>query len=206
MPTQFYSEHGEDRWIAENIFLPRWGALPPWGTYVDLGCAHPQRYSNTAFLRDLGWRGLAVDGNRDYWQHWGPEMAGSTHFVHAVIGNGEDVPFRIEENSALSRIGEGGQMVPSRTLQSILDEYQVGRIDVLSLDLEGSEFDAIQTFNLKLHQPWIIVAEFNTAGLGEDDRLRRLLAKTNRYDMVHATVSNQIFQLRTPEAFPPRTP
>lgn len=198
MTTQFYSERGEDKFIAEHIFMPRWGVLPKWGTYVDLGCAHPQRYSNTAFLRDLGWRGLAVDGNRDYWQHWGPEMAGHTHFVHAVVADGQPVPFIKHENSAISRIGEGGEMVESRTLQSILDEYQIGRIDVLSLDLEGAEFDAFQTFNLQRHLPWIIVAEFNTAGLGEDDRLRRHLAKTKRYDLVHKTESNEIFQLRLP--------
>lgn len=198
MTNQFYSEYGEDKWIAEEIFKPRWGTLPKWGTYVDLGCGHPQRGSNTAFLRDLGWRGLAVDGNRDYWQHWGPEMEAHTHFIHAVIADGQPVPFRIEENASLSRIGDGGQMVDSRTLQSVLDEYQIGRIDLLSLDLEGSEFDAFQTFNLRRHLPWIIVAEFNTQGIGEDPRLKKHLAKTNRYDLVHETLANQIFQLRLP--------
>ncbi len=31
------------------------------GTYIDVGCNHPKRFSNTYALYRAGWRGLAVD-------------------------------------------------------------------------------------------------------------------------------------------------
>ena len=60
----FYSEYGEDRWIAENL------KLPDRGFYVDVGCAVPGSGSNTAFLRDRGWGGLVIDANPAYAALW----------------------------------------------------------------------------------------------------------------------------------------
>ena len=57
MPT-YYGQNREDEWIDKNL------PLPEKGFYVDIGCEHPFNHSNTAFLRDRGWKGLAIDGNR----------------------------------------------------------------------------------------------------------------------------------------------
>jgi hypothetical protein len=64
MMPQYYSEYGEDRWVVEHLMLPQRGI------YLDVGAGHPEINSNTAFLRDRGWRGLAVDANPDYGPHW----------------------------------------------------------------------------------------------------------------------------------------
>ena len=34
------------------------------GTYVDIGCYHPIKYSNTALLHKKGWRGVNIDLNK----------------------------------------------------------------------------------------------------------------------------------------------
>src|SRR5687767_7993770 len=51
-----YAQTGEDRIIATLL-----GDVP--GFYVDVGCNHPVKYSNTFELYKRGWRGINVDAN-----------------------------------------------------------------------------------------------------------------------------------------------
>ena len=54
-----YSQFGEDNFITMffDNFIKK-------GTYVDIGCFHPLKYSNTAKLYDLGWKGYNIDINK----------------------------------------------------------------------------------------------------------------------------------------------
>lgn len=189
--TRFYSEYGEDRFIAENI------DLPDNGFYVDVGAAHPTHTSNTAFLRDRGWGGVAIDGNP--W--WRDSWAGVARFVEAVIyREGRQVGFHVD--MLQSRIVEANTSYPDweRSMGIRLDDvlwknckHEDGLIDFMSLDIEGSEFDAISTFPFHAQQPRIIVSEYNTAGIGEDMRVHDLLIRSHGYSLVHKTVTNHIF-------------
>ena len=52
----FYSQFGEDKILNElipNNFTN--------GLYVDVGCFHPKKYSNTYMLFRRGWRGINID-------------------------------------------------------------------------------------------------------------------------------------------------
>ena len=54
--TNFYSQFGEDKILNElipNKFTN--------GFYVDVGCFHPKKYSNTYILFRRGWRGINID-------------------------------------------------------------------------------------------------------------------------------------------------
>ena len=51
-----YSQIGEDI-VVQNYF----GDFI--GTYVDVGCFHPIKYSNTALLHKKGWKGFNIDLN-----------------------------------------------------------------------------------------------------------------------------------------------
>ena len=51
-----YSQFGEDI-VVQNYF----GDFI--GTYVDVGCFHPIKYSNTALLHKKGWKGINIDLN-----------------------------------------------------------------------------------------------------------------------------------------------
>ena len=39
------------------------------GFYIDIGANHPVNYSNTFSLYKSGWRGIGIDGNKDYESH-----------------------------------------------------------------------------------------------------------------------------------------
>lgn len=180
----FYSEFGEDRWIAEHL------ALPAQGVYVDVGAGHPHYASNTAFLRERGWRGLAIDANPRWFNFW------ETTFFRGLIASQPTA--RFYENGLCSRIDEQGEIEETVRLGAVLKGFGIEKIDFMSIDLEGAEFDAFQTFDLVRHAPAIVVAEYSTKNETDtearcDFRLRdHLLARD--YRLMHTTEANFIFQ------------
>lgn len=181
-----YSERAEDLWIAQ--YLP----VPAFGVYVDVGCAFPAIGNNCHWLRERGWHGLNIDGNPGYAEHW----TGHT-FIASVISPEPEVRFRTSCNPMLCRITHEGQPTPARTLDSIMEEHGVEKIDFLSLDLEGSEYDALTTLNLDRYRPTIIIAEFLTAEIEGpsvhlDDRVRDYLVPLG-YEMRHESEMNRVF-------------
>lgn len=180
----FFSEYGEDAWIAEHVRLP--GAEV--GVWVDVGAAHPAHTSNTAWLRELGWRGLAIDGNPDFAPFW----AGVCPFQLAIVASEPLVNF--QSNGLSSRIGGGGETLrKTLRLDTILARRGVDRMDFLSVDAEGAEWDVFQTFDVLQFRPQVIVSEYATAGIGEDMRVRDYLVGLGGYEVGHTTVANHVF-------------
>lgn len=178
----FRSQQGEDEWCFENL------KLPSAGVYVDIGAFHPEDGSNTAFLRDAGWRGVVIDANPNNAKDWtDPDL------TVAVLSDKPNARFEFNEgNPSNSRIGDSGDVKDCRLLEDILAEKSVGQIDFLSIDIEGHEFNVMKGFNFSKHKPKVIVAEYNTFGIGEDLRLRDLLISKG-YKVVHQNPSNFIF-------------
>lgn len=184
----FFSEYGEDQWIAENVRLPEADVGAFW---VDVGAAHPAHTSNTAWLRERGWRGLAIDGNPDFVPFW----AGVCPFQLAIIAAQPMVGF--QANGLSSRINEeAGTLRKAMRLDAVLAGRGVQRVDYLSVDAEGAEWDVFQTFDVLAYRPRVIVSEYNTAGIGEDMRVRDMLLETGLYTVGHETVANHVFVRR----------
>jgi len=149
MPT-YYAQHREDQWISE--YLP----LPDKGFYVDIGCAHPFTQSNTAFLRDRKWDGLAIDGNPNWIDDW----KGIPVFHCAIISEEPQVLFF--EDTYWSHISPCcGKPRKSETIEQFLERFGVGKIDFMSLDTEGTEFEILQSFDFERHDPSIVIVEYN---------------------------------------------
>lgn len=180
-----YSEFLEDLWLELH------GELPAKGVYVDCGCYQPLLCSNTASLRAMGWTGIAIDANPALAPLWKDTGAA---FVCAAIGDGSPIKFAVnEEKPAWSKSGSGEE-IPTRTLESIMEEYGIGKIDLLSIDLEGMEYDALRTLNFEKHAPTWIIAEYDTQGIGKDYRVLEYLVKGD-YIAMHMTEANIIFRL-----------
>jgi FkbM family methyltransferase len=201
---KFYSEYGEDKWLAQRDLIRLRG------DYVDIGCGHPERGSNTAWLRDLGgWTGLAIDANPDYAPHWDAVPASKACFLPLILASTPRVKFKFEENSSLSRItdwvGDGAPVTdeglrPARQLNDVLAEYGVQKIGLLSIDIEGAEYDVLSTLDLARHQPAIIIAEYATGHpdgrVKKDYRVFEHLMRDGNYAAVHQTVANIIYLRR----------
>lgn len=177
-----YSEDGCDLWIAENL------ALPSKGFFLDCGAAHPWKYSQTAFLREMGWTGIAVDGNPAYAPEW--KNIGNAYFLSYIVSDQPEEHFLIEPSNALvSRKHETGDLRPAVTLSWIL--RNVPQIDFLSLDVESMEMEALKTLPKEKYPP-IIVSEYASTHAGQDFRVLHHLVKLG-YEVRHVTGSNIVY-------------
>ncbi len=203
----FKSEYGEDAWIWRHLWDG--GRIAPKdGFYVDVGAMRPDANSNTAFLREMGWHGLAIDAHPDCAKFWVNEFGKSTvpgaQFIRALVSDSpKTVDFISDRNC--SRIVPAGHKstaekpvfgLTAYTLAELLVWHEVKAVDFLSIDIEGEEFNAMRTFPFDRFRPQVIVAEYATLqpdGTAKADfRLRELLLSKG-YQEAHRTVANIIY-------------
>ncbi len=179
----YYSEFGEDKWIAENL------TLPETGFYIDAGCGHPTIHNNTAFLRDRGWNGMAIDANDGYAGYWQDGV-----FIQAFVSDQPLVSFSFKKIAGHSRVEESPRRYATTSLLRLLGVVKQPApapwFDFLSLDLEGHEFNALMSLEGQL--PRVIVSEYSTEGLFDDMRVKEYLER-NGYRLVHTTKANHVF-------------
>jgi len=183
------SEFGEDTWIAANIQLPKHGF------YVDVGAMRPNALSNTYFLRQRGWHGLAIDGHPDCGNFW--KDVPNVRFAQALLSS-ESKGVVFKSAGPCSRIvpSDDGWKMAAHNLGYVLHCHEVESIDFLSIDIEGEEFNAMTTFDFEKFRPSVIVAEYATlmpdGKVKEDFRLRDLLLSKG-YREAHRTAANIIY-------------
>ena len=139
------------------------------GFFVEVGANHPTELNQTWFLEQQGWSGLLVEPNPNLCELLCAQRPRS-RTIQAAVGNEQQVgvvELFLGESHTHSTIkpllGDpltGAKIrVPLRTLDSILSEADVGRIDFLSIDVEGMELAVLQGLDLKKYSPRLILLE-----------------------------------------------
>jgi len=160
----FYSQFGEDVILAELV-----GKRAPPGFYVDVGCFHPKKFSNTYLLHKRGWQGINVDMEADKIFCFGLARPRDHNVVAAVSDTPGTVTLAEEGRYSLgARIASvdaaapgGGRAIETRTLDSIIEAspFAGRRIDLLTIDAEGMDWNVLNSLDLDRYRPQIIVIE-----------------------------------------------
>lgn len=167
------------------------------GFFVEAGANDGFTQSNTYWLeRFRGWRGILVEPMPTLLEECRVERPHST-VVHAALvsrDHGADT-VRMQFGDLMSSVhgahgNRGDELrwvepglvlgwretyeadVPARALSDILDEHEAPEVDLLSLDVEGFEPQALRGLDLDRHAPrWIVVeahdVEAGRAGVEE---------------------------------------
>ena len=163
-----YSYGGIDV-LINNIFKKK-----KFGFYVDVGCNHPIKNSNTYLLSKKGWHGINIDvdpKNIKIFDYARPKDENINMAVSDKKGF-EDLYF-YHDNSAINTLDKSVskyqqakiseiKKVEALTLNEILDKskFKNIQIDFLSIDVEGSEMKVLKNFNFSKYLPKVIVVEF----------------------------------------------
>jgi FkbM family methyltransferase len=142
------------------------------GFFLDVGAADPTVNSTTYYLeKHLGWSGIAVDAVVDYgilWQLQRPKSRFLNYLVTDHAGTLD--PFYQAGVRTLSstqkdrswgpeKLDAKEIRVPSITLNRLLEEQGVTRIDLLSMDIEESEPQALAGFDVERYRPSLVCIE-----------------------------------------------
>ena len=155
-----YSQFGEDI-IVNNFF----GDFV--GTYVDIGCYHPIKYSNTALLHKKGWRGVNIDLNKTSIALFNVCRKNDVNIIACLSDTKEEVEVYIDsEFSALnSMYSENQRKFNLKDLKkihlqtSVFPELVKDNFDFLNIDCEGNDLKILKTIDLNKYTPKLINIE-----------------------------------------------
>ncbi|MCP9446357.1 MAG: FkbM family methyltransferase [Nitrospira sp.] len=165
-PKVSYSQYGEDLLIKTALSDQKTR-----GFYVDVGCHHPRRGSNTYGLYRRGWRGLLIDVEEVKVLACRLRRRRDRAIVAAVSDREYGTPiyspgaFSTNTTINLSSIPDPDTYRPvghivTTTLTKLLDDYQVPPdFELLSIDVEGMDYEAIKGLDLQRYKPGVICVE-----------------------------------------------
>ena len=142
--------------------------LPPVGYAIDVGANNGICLSNTKRFEDKGWTVLCVEPNpklseegRRNRKLWASVACGRCNAdkvkftccgVYPWAGGSGFHPYTND-------LAKEDFFVPMRTLDSLLEEYKFPSLDLLSIDAEWSDMEALQGLDIQKWHPAVIICE-----------------------------------------------
>ena len=190
-----HSQYGEDQWIVDHLLLPQKGV------FVEIGGSDGVANSNTLFFERKGWTGLVVEPNPASYKDLRNNRRCATELC--AIGSDPKRRFFLCDDPSLSGFDRTGVeiAVAIKRLDTVLTEHAIAKIDLLSLDTEGTELDVWRTFDHKKWRPQVVIIEWDTIGLPSKELAIMEFFYRLPYRMVHRTGGNLIFE-RLPVRMP----
>ena len=175
------------------------------GFYVDVGCHHPTRLNNCHLLYKNGWNGINIDISEFTIKLFNLIRRKDININIAVSLKQKKVRFyydklisfyiSLNKRKELDRFRE----INSNTLTKIIDKtkYQNRKIDFLSIDTEGKDFEVLRSLNFKKYDPKYICIEIysdkNVSFNIKKNLIYKYLIKKN-YKLLFNKRENYIFK------------
>ena len=172
---RIYAQDAEELYLLEKISVEHGQDYK--GFYVDIGAHHPYRLSNTHWAYTRGWSGINIEPNADAIALF-EKVRDRDINVNCGIGYEEKtMKYYKFEDASFNTFDEGefaGLRVPKEVidvpvlrLETVLDQYQVNKIDFLDIDVEGLEMQVLQSNNWEKYKPAYILIEQKRIFLSE---------------------------------------
>ena len=174
------------------------------GIYLDVGCQHPVSNNNTYLLFKKGWSGINIDLDQKSIELFNLVRNNDINLNTAVSSSvTEKKLFFYHDKSAINTLDEDVsnfqsakvkeiRNVKTNTLNNILNENNIKKIDYLNIDVEGHEIDVLNGFDIKKYSPEIVSIEYL------DLKMKRLEFKNNDLKNV---VNSEIYKYMDSNGF-----
>lgn len=165
-----YAQEGEDLILRRLI---QEGVLPEKGIYIDVGCNHPMRLSNTYILYRKGWRGIVIDPNTMLCELFEQHRPYDTVFNLGIDETPSELTYYkfannaintfdaqiAKENSEKQNATCTTETIQVRPLAEIEEIQNLSSVDMLSIDVEGMDLNVLKSLDWDKHCPTVIIVE-----------------------------------------------
>jgi FkbM family methyltransferase len=206
----YYSQSGEDQYLNEVIFKNKQN-----GVYIELGAFDGIVYSNTKFFEEsLHWTGILIEPhpiiynrlveNRPHnvlcndlvschkdpleFRYFVDYYAPCSGVESTLSQHHMDVYFNNEHYRSLQ---QDKIVIKPKTLTEIIQSTSITHIDFLSLDVEGHEYEVLQSWDFSIPID-IILIEMLAVEPDKDQLCRDILIKNN-YQFISICGCNEIY-------------
>lgn len=133
--------------VIEEHEYERWGDIKmlPAYTVIDAG-AHIGSFTRLALAYQCNV--IAIEPDDENFEMLLKNTEGYTvKLVHGLLWNGKEVKFlKDAERGELNKVDSKGKMMPSVKLDSLVEHFKLKSIDLLKMDIEGSEYEVLYNF------------------------------------------------------------
>ena len=163
----FFSQFGEDKILFELFDKSITN-----GIYVDVGCFHPVKHSNTYLLFKRGWRGINIDMEKMKIDTFNIARPNDLNILAAVSDKSEEAyVYKTQDYGVGSTLNKeiinkdntiiNEFSITTRTLNSIIDNsiFKDKQIDLLDIDTEGNDLNVLLSIDLNRYKPKVIIIE-----------------------------------------------
>lgn len=208
--------HPMDTWsqFGEDVLIWEFFGQSKDGVFLEVGAHHPTKISQTYLLETQGWKGVLIEPQPRLAALLRDNRPGSVVFEFAVVGPGktgdaylvipacsEAAAYITFEKPVALPVPARVELVKTSTIDSLLRRSGFDRVDLLSIDIEGLELEALRGFSFEKYHPRLVLIEDHLETL---DKHRLLVA--NHYRLVDRTGYNHWYvPLNHPFPLRPRT-
>ena len=208
----YYSQCGEDEFLNNNFFKNKQN-----GVYIELGALDGVLYSNTKFFQDtLKWTGILIEPHPIKFKSLEQNRPNNFLFNNLVSCHETPLEFRyfVDRHAAVSGVEntltdhhfeayfdssnpfikalpQSKIVLNPVKLIDIVKSTNLTHIDFLSLDVEGHEYEVLQSWDFSIQIDIILI---ETLGVDNDkDQLCRTLLVNNNYSFICKCAHNEVY-------------
>ena len=198
----------------EDLFINDYFKDKNSGFYIDIGCYHPIKYSNTALLYNRGWHGINIDMNQTSIDLFNILRKRDKNICAAISNTSKktiqyfdhlfspintlDKNFSSIASKKLSFRKHTEKTIQTYKFNQIIQKYNINikQIDFINIDVEAHDLEVLESIDLSIFNAKIICVEIaNNQNNIKEKKLRDYLNKCN-YELIKTVGLNGFFELR----------
>ena len=217
----YYEKYSKKSYSISNVdlIIDRLFSKIEKGVYLDVGCNHPIKFNNTYLLHKKGWNGINIDLDKDSIDQFNKLRKKDTNIKALVTTFDEEEKdlYFYHNRSAINTISKiladkrkkkhkEIRKIKGLSLNSIIEnsKYKDSKINLLSIDIENYEYEALKDFNFEKYNIDVIVTEITDTTINDleiynqslnfilKSNLYKLLTKKN-YKLVNWVNADLVF-------------
>lgn len=178
LKKKYYEKYTKKSYSISNVdlIIDRMFSKITNGIYIDVGCNHPIKFNNTYLLYKRGWKGINIDLDKKSISEFNL-LRSKDYNLRALISDEDDKEkeiFFYHERSAINTVSknlithrktkiEDIKIIKEKTttLNKVIDNspFRNQKINLMSIDIEDHEYEALKNFDFNKYAIDCIVAE-----------------------------------------------
>jgi hypothetical protein len=200
----YYEKYSKKSYSISNVdlIIDRLFSKIEKGVYLDVGCNHPIKFNNTYLLHKKGWSGINIDLDKDSIDQFNKLRKKDTNIKALVTTFDEEEKdlYFYHNRSAINTISKSLadkrkkkhkeiRKVKGLSLNSVIEnsKYKDSKINLLSIDIENYEYEALKDFNFEKYNIDVIVTEITDTTINDLETYNQSLdfiLKSNLYKLL----------------------
>jgi FkbM family methyltransferase len=195
----------------EDLFINDYFREKNKGFYIDIGCYHPIKYSNTALLYNRGWYGINIDMNPTSIDLFNIFRKRDINICAAISNKSHEATLYFDHlfspiNTLDKKFSETAskeisfnkhleKKIYTQKFNELMQakNIKIKKIDFINIDVEAHDFEVLEGIDLGLFNPKIICIEVTNSQ--SKTKLQNYLNKYN-YHLIKEIGLNSFYELK----------